>query len=334
MPVKDNFMKNKKLYMKYITAGLLFSINVRAETNGYVQDSAELARTTFAQLVTPPEQTKKETNGPMGQGTTINQGSYTGQNSQNAGSAANAAAGAALIASGTGLLPPPTTPAGIALIAMGIIALAQSGHDSNAAGQSGLTAAASDFQNKNSPASNKPFGSGNSAFNDPKVKAAAAKMAEMGYKISESGVTKPDGTFISTASLATPAGMKALGADATALKEVEKINAAVSDELSKYNSKMAVAASGGGGGAGGAHDVGPGGDEAPVAFNPFAMSADAKAKLMAGKTVNLDGEPIGVAGANIFEMVHQAYQKKRSGSQFFENEEAATLRAPASTQKK
>ena len=67
--------------------------------------------------------------------------------------------------------------------------------------------------------------------------------------------------------------------------------------------------------------------------NPFAVGADAKKQMVAGKTVMFDGEPIGVRGNNIFDMVHAAYQKKRQNNNFIESADSRpgpSTRMPAS----
>ncbi len=260
---------------------------------------------------------------------TINNGANTGQASQNGGAGANNAAGAALIAAGTAMLPnPPTAPMGAALIALGIIALMQGAHDSNAAGQSGATGAASVFNNgqtqKNEAGA---YDNGKTAFNNPTVKKAIEALKEKGYNVTEKGLSKPDGTTVPMSALQSSAGLKAAGIDPDALKKAQDIAAKAVDGYSVSS----VATAGGGGGGGAAHDIGPGGGEEADGgkFDAFSLGADAQRALMAGKTKNLDGDPIGVAGANIFEMIHEAYQKKRTGDQFVEHEEAAA-RAPAS----
>ena len=66
----------------------------------------------------------------------INPGSNQGQQSQKGGAGSNAGAGAALMAAGAALMAmPPTMPAGAILMAMGLLAMQQSGEDNGAAGQ-------------------------------------------------------------------------------------------------------------------------------------------------------------------------------------------------------
>lgn len=294
-----------------------------------------------SQLYVPPPEplnVSKPNPNPNAQNT-INQGSNTGKASQEGGAGANAAAGAALIAAGVPMLAqPPTAPMGAMLIALGMMALAQSGHDSGAAGQSGNTGAASVYNqgDAKTQANQAEAEKGGSTFMTPEAKKAAAQIAEMGYKVDKTGIKLPDGSKISASSLSSPGAMAAAGIDPSVIAKLDEIN---KEMAQKYNvSSMPVAAGGGGGGgaSAGAEDVGGGsgsGAEGVPGRNAWSMDANAQKGLIAGKTVSLDGEPIGVAGANIFDMIHTAYQKKRSGDQFMEVEEAM-VRMPASIPRK
>ncbi len=297
----------------------------------YVQDAADIARHIIK------EQLKEKENMQGGTQNTINQGANTGQATQNAGTAANAAAGAALIASGMALLPnPPTAAQGAALIALGMLALAQAGHDSGAAAASGRTAAASVLKNEGGTGTGdtqKPV-KGEADFLNQMKKAEAALKAN-GYSFDKNGLTGPDGKTIPKSAFNSTSSMAAAGLDPKAIAELDKVNAAIADEMSKYKvSSVGVNSGGAGGGMGEGQGVGVTGEEQSGAvIDPFAVNADKQKQMIAGKTVNLDGEPIGVAGANIFEMVHDAYQKKRSGNQFIEAESGPPTRQPASKPK-
>src|SRR5882757_7557302 len=119
--------------------------------------SADLAPDIYTPTPTTPTTTTNQTPFPVATpppaptptpvaptNASINPAANQGKQSQDSGSGANAAAGAALIAAGMALMAnPPTQPAGAALIAMGMLALAQSGADSGAADQSAATAASS-----------------------------------------------------------------------------------------------------------------------------------------------------------------------------------------------
>ncbi len=315
--------------MKKIFTLILAFVCASAQAE-YVQDAADIARHIIK------EQLKEKEDMKGGTQNTINQGANTGQASQNAGSAANAAAGAALIASGMALLPnPPTAAQGAALIALGMMALAQAGHDSGAAAASGRTAAASVLQNPGGQGAEtqKPE-MGQADFYNQMKKAEAALKAN-GYSFDKGGLTGPDGKTIPKSAFNSMSSMAAAGIDPKALAEVNKVNAAIADELAKYKVSSVGVNNVAGGGMGEGEGVGVTGEEQSGAVvDPFALNADKQKSLLAGKTVNLDGEPIGVAGANIFEMVHDAYQKKRSGNQFIEVEAGAPpVRKPASKPK-
>jgi hypothetical protein len=262
----------------------------------------------------------------------INKNSGVGQASQQAGSGANNSAGAALIAAGIPLLAtPPTMPIGAMLIAMGAMAMAQGGHDAGAAGQSGNTGAAS-THNNNTPtqaSTSQEAEKGKSAFDTPEIKKAVADIEKLGYKVDEKGVKLPDGTLIPTSAFASKEGMLAAGIDPAVLSKLDQVNKDVSSE---YKVSSMATSSGGGGGAPSDVESGSSNSGGMAMGGPFDMSDDARRRLAAGRTVNLDGEPIGVAGANIFEMIHTAYQKKRTGAQFLEVEEPM-VRMPASVTK-
>jgi len=281
-----------------------------------------------------PTGAMNETNIPKaGTGTsTINPGSKQGQASQSSGAGTNAAVGAALIATGTALLPPPTTPTGAALIAMGILALMQSAEDKKAARESAATGAASQT-NGGGAGTNPVDGKGSGGFNDPKIKDGMAKLAAAGYKMSEKGLTHPDGSFTPSSSFNSPGAMSAAGIDPAAISEAQKIVAGAEGMDGAKISSVGVNSGGGGGGdSSGVSEGDSNGESAsgPAFGNPFGMDAAKRASLVAGKTVMFDGEPIGVRGQNIFDMVHNCYQKKRQGKQFIESEHDVVTRSPAS----
>lgn len=316
--------------MKKITILVLVFTSAIARADAYVQDSADIARHIMK------EQLKEKDDLKGGTDNTINQGANTGQASQNAGSAANAAAGAALIASGMALLPnPPTAAQGAALIALGMLALAQAGHDSGAAAASGRTAAASVLQNQGTPGTDaqKPEAGEADFYNQ--MKKAGEALKTHGYTFNDKGLTGPNGKTIPKSAFNSTSAMAAAGVDPKAIAELNKVNDAIADELAKYRvSSVGTNNAGAGGGMNEGGGVGvTGEEETGAAINPFDLNADKQKQLVAGKTINLDGDPIGVAGANIFEMVHDAYQKKRSGNQFIEVENGPPTRQPASKPK-
>lgn len=260
---------------------------------------------------------------------TINLGANQGQQSQNSGSGSNAGAGAALMAAGAAMMANPATmPAGAALMAMGALAMMQSGHDSGAAGSSGKTASASNT-NTTTSKTNPVDATGSSAFVDAKLKEAQSTLASNGYKITEQGLTKPDGSFTPSSAFNSASSMSAAGIPQAAIDKAQQI-------LSEYNknglnaatvASMQVGSPGGGMTEGDSH----GSSETGFGkHNPFDVNAAQKAALVAGKTVMYAGEPIGVSGQNIFQMIHSCYQRKREGKHFIESEMDVSARSPAS----
>lgn len=281
---------------------------------------------------------------------TINQGANTGQQAENGGSGANNAAGAALIAAGTPLLAnPQTMPMGMALIAMGILALMQGGSDSGAAGQSGNSAATSAINN-GSPSSVTTDGGGGptsttdnglkAAFATPAGQAAQAALASVGASITAAGVTSPNGTTTPLSSFSSPSAMSAAGLDG---KQAAAVLAGIEKKLgvdsSGRVSGMATAEGAGGGGA--SNQFGKELDfKMPKFGNPFDLSAAEKAQMLAGKTVTLGGDPVGVAGDDLFAMIHRAYVRKTTTEEFINGigvggeAPSVSVRAPASVIRK
>lgn len=262
----------------------------------------------------------------------INPAANQGQQSQNGGAGANAAAGAALIAAGMALMSnPPTVPAGAALVAMGILALAQSAHDSNAAGQSGATAASSVNGVGANPA-NPTLGAGTPGFVDPNVAAGKNALGQAGYTVNGDGLQTPSGSVIPNSAFNSAGGMAKAGMDASTIKEVQNALATVNGDASRAK-VSGVAVGEGGGGVSNDHSGdggGGGGGGSSTYVNPFQMNSDLKKQMVAGKTVLFDGDPIGVRGQDIFEMIHTCYEKKRSRNDFLDESGGVGARQPAS----
>lgn len=268
----------------------------------------------------------------------INPGANVGQASQNGGAGSNNAAGAALIASAIPMLAnPPTMPIGMMLLAMGLLALAQGGADSGAAGQSGNTAAQS-YAGTGTTGTGATGSSGTSAltpgadggmagaFASPAGQQAIAAITAAGGSVSDQGITMPDGSFKSWGAFSSASSMKANGMDPT---EAMKVVGDVEKKLGVNGKATSIASDSSGGGS----IRGPSGDDKFTPFNPFKLSADAKAKLIAGKTVNYKNDPIGVAMDDIFAMIHRAYTRKTAADTFIVENSAApgsAARDPAS----
>lgn len=277
---------------------------------------------------------------------TINQAADKGRRSQNAGMMMNLIASAGLFAACAASCPS----CRMELCAMGALAAAQAANQGQAADMSDLTFDASEFNpdvynpndgdvNTVDPASTP--GSGDAVYTNPIIKEGMGKLAESGYKITEEGVTFPDGSFQPTSAFASPSAMVAAGMDPAAAQAAGDVLGAINSELEKISgaSVASMAVDGGSGG----YSAGGGGGGGSVDFsdlsafalpklkNPFDKADDKK--LLAGKTVMVGGEPIGVKGDNIFDMVHRAYQKKRVKKQFFETSKGPA-RLPASLSQK
>lgn len=265
---------------------------------------------------------------------TINQAADTGRGSQNSGAMMNMVASAALFASCFASCPK----CRMELCAMGAMAAAQGAHQAGAAKASDATYDMSEF-NPNSPnytgpnpASVDP--SGNAGFTDPNIKAGIDKLAESGYTVTADGVTFPDGSFQPSSAFNSGSSMVAAGMDPAAARAADDVMAAINGELSSGASVASMGVESGGGysaGGGGGEDFG-GLESFTMAGmkNPFSK-VDEK-KLLAGKSMMVGGEPIGVKGDNIFDMVHRAYQKKRGKNQFLETQKGS-LRLPTSLTK-
>jgi len=261
----------------------------------------------------------------------INPGSAVGQNSQNGGAGANNSAGTALTAAGTSLMShPPTIPAGIALMVMGLLAMKQGSHDANAAGQSANTYGSSYDQAGAAP-SNPALNSGSVSFTTPPQVAQAIQNA--GYTLGPNGVTAPDGSTTPYSAYSSPSAMSKAGLDPMAVAAAEKILAKIDQRYGslKGGAQMLTGSDGGGGysdSGGGAAPAGNMGGR-----DMWTLSNAARSRMIAGKTVKLDGEPIGVRGQNIFDMIHTAYDLKRNNQTFIDGAGGARplmSRAPAS----
>jgi hypothetical protein len=265
----------------------------------------------------------------------INPGSQEGQKSQSGGAGVNAAVGSGLMAAGAALMSnPKTVPPGVVLMGMGILAMMQAKEDSGAAGQSAATGFASNVNDGSvTPGAVDPNGTG--AFAEAKIKEGQAKLGEAGYKMTSKGLTGPDGSFIPAKAFSSPSSMAAAGMSPTTIAAVQEgladAQAGASGSAARVSGVGINTGGGGGSGGGMTEDESNGSSESGTGVvNPFDIGAEKKGSLVAGKTVMFDGEPIGVRGQNIFDMVHVSYQKKREGKHFIETENDVSARSPAS----
>lgn len=268
---------------------------------------------------------------------TINQAANTGRSSQNAGQMMNMIASAALFASCLSSEPP-----NMPLCMMGALAAIQAGQDAGAADASGLTFDASAYSptglddGTNGTTLTPASDNGKTAFSNPAIDKGMTTLKNAGFTATADGITKPDGTTIPASAFNSDSGMLAAGLDPASVAAADQALASIKKKLADNPSVsgMGVSNAGGSGGSGGyAGGSGTSSDFAmnfPKFKNPFANPN--KAKLVAGKSLNYNGEPIGVKGDDIFEMVHRAYVQKRKGGHFIEDPLGRThLRLPAST---
>ena len=262
----------------------------------------------------------------------INPAANQGQQSQNGGSGANNAAGSGLMGSGAGMMANPMTiPIGIALMAMGMLAMAQGSHDSGAANQSGMTAMASNMNGggatTTAPTFTAPATGMAGIIASPASKMAVDAITNDGGMVTPTGITMPDGSSKPWSSFSSAGALQAAGFDSKALMakvaEVEK------------NIDMSAAKGTGlreGEGAGGGAASPPAASNEPLENRMPASIVDyakERAGMVAGKTVEAGGEPIGARGDNLFEIIHRAYDRKRDGNQFLLEE--SRVRDPATT---
>jgi hypothetical protein len=286
----------------------------------------------FAPPPPPPAPAVKETNATA-KPPSINPAAQMGQSSQSSGSMMNMLASAALFAACFSSNPP-----NMPLCAMGALAAMQGGADAGAAAQSADTFAASSKDSTlNKPAGNPAFGTASGGgFSDPKIKQGMDALKNAGYTVTDTGVTGPDGSFTPTSAFSSPAAMAAAGMDQGTIDASQKALASVdASALANAAKVSSVGVAEGGGAAGAAGNGGnyEAGGSGP--YNPFALNSAQKKQMVAGKTVMFDGEPIGVKGQNLFDMVHVAYERKRQNNHFLENASGGvSTRTPASAPKK
>ena len=290
----------------------------------------------------------------IGTTSSINPAAQQGKSSQSGGSSMNMMAGMALMAACMAMQPP-----NMALCMMGAMAMAQGGADKDAASQSGATQAATSTPTLNTGGTGTTGTTATTTANTASIPTFAAiddtsaslkdkaiakeglqALTNAGYSASAAGIKSANGTTIPAAAFSSSGGMIAAGLDPNQVKDAQDAAAKVNADLAKYKGQAAVAEGVGGGGG-----SGPTGESQSTSTpephktgfaNPFAMTDGQKSAMIAGKTVSFDGEPIGVRGDNIFDMVHTAYARKTAGKHFIETDhdpDLNTVRAPASLPK-
>lgn len=131
-------------------------------------------------------------------------------------------------------------------------------------------------------------------------------------------VTLPNGKTLDGKSLSSPGSMQALGISPADSKRImDAFNSSAAQASAGYKvSRMDVDSSGGGGG-GAKPSRSNAGDYATFKFPSFGDEKP-KAANVAGLTKRLNGEPIGVAGDDIFRMMQRAYASRQGNGMFIE----------------
>lgn len=176
----------------------------------------------------------------------------------------------------------------------------------------------------------------------PEQRTQFNELRREGYQFNRNGtVTAPDGKLLKGEDFKSAEAMAAAGIPSdqigglqAALEEANKLAAA---QVANSANAPNVVSMGIDGGAGGGRSPASY-DGADSSFddylaklrNPFGLTAQQKAQMVAGKTVSHGDDKIGVKVDDIFKMVHRRYQEKRADNEFIE---AAPAVAPAAAPK-
>lgn len=269
----------------------------------------------------------------------INPSALTGAASQGMGSAVNNAVGNGLMNQGQQNMQQGQqnknqgqVSQGIMQMLQGLMALAQALADQGAQNQSNNTANTSAATNPSLTTTPTPAPLTQAqglamAFQTPQGQAAVNALTNAGVSVGPDGVTMPDGTQASWSQVGggSGGGIPMDGATQKALADA-LASARGGDSGASVKSVGTAAADGGGGGAGDSGSFTPG----KFTFkNPFAVAKAKKDQILAGMTENMGGEPIGVKGDDIFDMIARAYNRKKQNHDFID-EASGEARLPAS----
>jgi len=240
-------------------------------------------------------------------------------------------------------------PNNLSLCAMGLAAAAQALANKQGADQSGnvnMQSSGWDIPKddpQTTPAGMEGVKEGTTlgGFKNDKVQQALKALKDAGYQMDEKGLTSPDGTFTPAGSLGSSSALSAAGMSASSIQEAQKVLASVNQELSRMANVSPVGVVESGGGYSYSSSSGSDGDSMGMVGSnkPFLLNAGQKQALMAGKTVMFQGEPIGVPGRNIFDMMRVAYERRSAKNLFVDSgaalpsNQGPVVRTPASASK-
>lgn len=269
------------------------------------------------------------------QSTNINQNAGKGKESQMLGMASNLASAGMMVAMASAMPDSPgTTPTKMMMYAMAALSAAQGLMLGADAGKSAATEQASRY---NPASTNFDSGSYNDpgpayspdmngsisdmALKDPNGAKAIEALKDAGYKLDDKGLTDPSGKTTPLSSFSSPGGLAAAGMSAEGIEKVQSMVQKISED---QNAKViAMGIDGGAGGSGRspsseAEDAWAKSMSAWTMKNPFAKSKEDQKSLVAGKSVTLNGEPIGVAADNIFNRISIHYKNKKQLKEFID----------------
>jgi len=146
------------------------------------------------------------------------------------------------------------------------------------------------------------------------VDAVKRNLAKAGFSITEDGkITDSKGNSYGAGSgFGTSSDLKKRGVSKKVLADIKGHQKALAKKLFKSKSRVsAVALSSGGGGGYSASSHSRKRGYSP-SYGMFGVKTKRKVASVVGKTKNHNGDSIGVAGDDIFKMLHRVYNKKRN----------------------
>lgn len=262
----------------------------------------------------------------------INQGAGEGKKSQLAGMASNLASAAMMVAMAQTMQE--GNPMKYVMYGMAALSAAQGAMLGADAGKSAATEQASQYN----PASTNYDGGAyidpgstytpdmngsitDMASKNPAGAKAIEALKDAGYTLDKNGLTDPSGKTTPLSAFSSPSAMSAAGITQDVIDKVKAIGEKVSGDASNRVISMGVD----GGAGGGSRSPSSDDDDAsmrtwiwPNMKNPFAKSKEDQRNLVAGKSVTLNGEPIGVAADNIFQKISKHYNNKKQLKEFID----------------
>lgn len=252
-----------------------------------------------------------------------------GQGSNSSAGNIATAIGAGMVAAGTAMMPsccgtPPTCcPAAITMIAMGVLGLMQGAANKSTSGQHGIVSKdvgmTGDSNGDGVPDYQNPDPTGSAAFKSEMSKGFNA-LSKVGAKLDpKTGkITFPNGATVGPGQLGDPNAMSQAGVNPTQMKNIQKQLSDLEKAALAKAGAAATAENGfeSGGGGGSTTTVASDDSGAGMGGMGNGKDRDPAAASVAGMTKNFNGELIGVAGDDIFQMMARRYQQKSKEDSF------------------